>query len=143
KDQVEVIWHSFELDPNLETEPGISSMDHFVRNKGISVTQAEQMNKRVLQMAGEVGLDFNMDKTVVANSFNAHRLIQFSKTRELGNEIDEALFKADLTEGKNIDDKPVLREIEEAVGLKAVDLDRVLFTDEYAKEVREDQKHAH
>ena len=76
------------------------------------------MHLHVTQVAKEVGLDFNFDKAVVANSFNAHRLIQLAKVHQKGNEVEEALFKAHFIEGKNIDDTTTLVAIGSSIGLE-------------------------
>ena len=51
-------------------------------------------------MATGVGLHYDFDKAVVANSFDAHRFIQYAKTKGKGDAAEEALFKAYFTEGK-------------------------------------------
>lgn len=140
KDKVDVSWYSFELDPNLKTEPDISTLDHLTETKGLTRDQVEQMLKNAREMAKEVGLTLDFKNAVVANSFNAHRLIQFAKKHGLDNELEEALFKAHFKSGKNIDNRVALREIGVAVGLKEAEVDTVLFTDAYEKEVRRDQK---
>lgn len=143
KDKVEVIWRSFQLDPNLETKAGVNAVDHIAEIKGISKAQAEEMHSHVTRVAKEVGLDFDFEKAVVANSFNAHRLIQLAKTRGLGNEAEEQLFKAHFTEGKNIDDKETLVQTAMAIGLGQKEVEGVLASDAFAKEVSEDESQAH
>ena len=98
KDQIEVVWKSFELDPGLQTNPRVNTLDHLAENKGISRDQAEQMTQYATQAAKEAGLELHFNKAVVANSFNAHRLIQLAKTKGLGSEAEEALFKAHFEE---------------------------------------------
>lgn len=139
KDKVKVSWHSFELDPKIKTQPEVSSLTYLADSKGISEERIKQMFDAAVNMGKELDLVLDFNKAVVANTFNAHRLIQFAKTRYLDNEIEEALFKAYFEEGKNIDNKVVLREIAVATGLLEADVDRMLFTDEYGKEVLEDQ----
>src|SRR5699024_9895368 len=109
-------WHSFELDPNLQTNPEISDLDYLTKTKGMPKEQVEQMVEGAKKMGEEIGLTFNFDKSVLANSFNAHRLIQLAKTKKLGSEAEEALFKAHFEEGKNIDDKSALRAIGTSIG---------------------------
>lgn len=142
KNDVEVNWHSFELDPSLETNTGVSAIEHISEIKGISKVQAERMQEHVINVAKEVGLDFDFKKSVVANSFNAHRLIQFAKTKGLGNEIEEQLFKAHFTEGKNIDDKETLIQTGMAIGLDGNEIREMLASDAFAKEVKQDEMHA-
>ena len=142
KENVEVLWHSFELDPSLVTNPEVNAIDHIAEIKGISHEQAEGMHRHVTQVAKEIGLDFDFEKNVVANSFNAHRLIQFAKTKGLANEVEEALFKAHFTEGKNIDDKEILVKTSVAIGLDENETREMLASDDFSTEVKQDEKQA-
>ena len=142
KNDVEVNWHSFELDPSLETNTEVSAIEHISEIKGISKVQAEGMHEHVINVAKEVGLDFDFEKSVVANSFNAHRLIQFAKAKGLGNEIEEQLFKAHFTEGKNIDNKETLVQTGMAIGLDGNEIREMLASDAFAKEVKQDEMQA-
>jgi predicted DsbA family dithiol-disulfide isomerase len=142
KNNVEVEWKSFELDPGLKTQTDVNATAHLAAIKGISKERANEMQQYVKGIANEVGLDFNADKAIVANSFNGHRLIQFAKTKGLGNEAEEALFKAHFTEGKNIDDKEVLFEIGKSIGLDENKTRDVLASEAFAKEVKSDEAQA-
>src|SRR5699024_8896236 len=142
KEEVNVVWYSFQLDPNIKTNPEMSDAEYLAKAKGLSKAQVNQMLKGAEEMGKEMGLNFNFDQTKVANSLNAHRLIQLAKAKNLANETEEALFKSHFEEGKNIDDKMTLKEIGKSVGLKEEDLDRMLFTDEYKEQVEDDQLHA-
>src|SRR5690606_38371660 len=119
KDKVEVVWKSFQLDPTLKTRTDINTVDYFVETKGVSREQAKLMIGSATQMAKEVGINFNLEESVLANSFNAHRLIQMAKSEGLGAEIEEALFKAHFEDTKNIDDNEVLTETGISIGLDA------------------------
>lgn len=142
KEKVEVIWHSFQLDPGLKTQRGVHVYDYLARVKGISRDQAVRMHQHVKQSAREVGLEFNFDNAVVANSLNGHRLIQLAKSKGLGDVAEEALFRAHFIDGKNIDDRVSLREIGLAIGLHFDELDQLLASDQFAMEVHEDEKRA-
>ena len=139
KDKVKVVWKSFELDPNLKTNTEISSLDYFSEAKGIPKDQAVEMQQNVANIAKEVGLNFNAQNTVVANSFNAHRLIQLAKTKGLGNEIEEALFKDYFIEGKNIDDIEILTKTGVSIGLDKGLLKNLFTSDDFSKEVKQDE----
>lgn len=140
KDKVEVEWHSFELDPDAETKPGLNINDYLAEKKGQTREWAVQMNEHVSRSAAEAGLQFNFDNMVIANSFDAHRLIQLAKTYELGNEMEELLFKAHFVDGKNIDDKAVLTEIALSAGIENVVVSQMLDTYEFGNEVRADEQ---
>lgn len=142
KDKVKVVWRSFQLDPNLKTDPESSTLEYFTKTKGVSVEQAKQMLGHAGKMAKEVGLEFDIEGSVLANSLNAHRLIQFAKTKGLGNEIEEALFKAHFTETKNIDDTESLVEIGTSIGLNEKETRKILNSDAFAYEVKQDEMQA-
>jgi len=142
KNEVQVEWQSFELDPQLVTEKDVNALDHLAKIKGISKAKAKEMNQYVAQVAKEVGLDFNFEKVIVANSFNAHRLIQFAKSKGLGNEAEEALFKAHFIEGKNIDDNEILVQTAMSIGLDEKESKEILASDSFAKDVKQDEMQA-
>lgn len=142
KDGVKVTWKSFQLDPNLKTDANASTLDYFVKTKGVRAEQARQMFSGATKMARESGLEFDLEKTVPANSFMAHRLIQFAKTNGLGNEIEEALFKAHFTEAKNIDDVGVLVEAAASIGMDVEEVKKTLESDDFAYEVKQDEMEA-
>lgn len=142
KDKVEIVWRSFQLDPRLKTQTAISAYDYFANLKGQTREEAVEMHEYVAQVASKVGLEFNFDNAVVANSFNAHRLIQFARTKGLGDAAEEQLFKAYFTDSKNIDDKAVLLQIGVSIGLEETSVKQVLDSDAYAKEVKEDELRA-
>src|SRR5690625_47546 len=75
KDEIEVTWKSYELDPELKTDTSISSLEYLASNKRMPIQQVEQMFSQVKQMGKDVGLEMNMDKYIVDNSNNAHSLI--------------------------------------------------------------------
>ncbi|KIO77795.1 DSBA oxidoreductase [Pedobacter lusitanus] len=140
KDQVEVEWHSFELDPNAETRPELNAYDYLAEKKGQSREWSVQMHQQVIAAAAEVGLKFDFDQVVIANSFNAHRLIQLAKSKGLDNEIEEQLFIAHFTEGKNIDDDAVLIATGKAAGLDQHEIETLLAGDAFTSEVRTDEQ---
>ena len=142
KNDVEVIWKSFQLDPLLKTEKDINIYDYFSAIKGIPRNQAMEMFENVTQIAKEVGLDFNLDQSVLANSFNAHRLIQFAKTKGLGNKMEEELFRMHFIQGKNIDDLETLVASGTAIGLDETKTREVLLSKVYSEDVKEDELRA-
>lgn len=142
KDEVNVVWRSYELDPHLQTRPDVNALDHLAEQKNISRKEVLQMTNYAKNMGKELGLDLDFEKSVVANSFNAHRLIQFAKTQNLANETEEALFKAHFSEGKNIADKEVLFELGKDLGLDEDKLAEALGSQKYDGAVRDDQAKA-
>ncbi|CAM4124991.1 DsbA family oxidoreductase [Gillisia limnaea] len=142
REDVVVTWHSFQLDANLKTQPEVDLIDYFTKAKGISREQAHQMFSRAKEMAAETGLEFNMDSLIVANSYKSHQLLQFAKSKGLGDEIKEALFEAHFTEGKNIDDRESLIQIAAGIGLDKKETEEVLDSEKFAYQVKQDEMEA-
>jgi len=138
KDEIEIEWKSFQLNPNLKTDPEINIDQYLADVKGFTIDHARQLNAQVTQMAAEVGLTYNFDEAVVANSFNAHRISHLAKKHGLGVAMEEQLFKAYFTDGKNIDDKDTLVALGTAIGLDADEITQTMQSDAYADEVRRD-----
>ena len=137
-EEIEVTWHSFQLDPNLVTQPDTNPYDYFSKAKGIPVIQAKAMHEHAKKAGKEVGIDFNFDESKVANSFRGHLLIQLAKKKNLADAMEEALFEAQFITGKNIDDEAVLLETGKSVGLTEEEVKNVLVSDEMAHAVAQD-----
>ena len=143
KENVQLIWKSFQLSPDMKTDPGKNINQFLAAHKGITLQEAKRMNDHVTQLAAKVGLVYDFDKAIVANSFNAHRLVHFAKHHGKQNEAEEQLFKAYFTDGKNTDDKTTLIQLGTEIGLDATALKTVLETDKYAEDVKADIQEAH
>jgi len=137
-DKINIEWKSFQLNPQMKTEPGRSINDYLAETKGWTPDYAEQVTDHVTNLAREVGLEYNMEKSVVANSFDAHRFVQFAKTKGKGDEAEEQLFKAYFTDGKNTADHEVLIELGSDIGLDSSELRKVLEGTRFSEEVRND-----
>jgi predicted DsbA family dithiol-disulfide isomerase len=143
KDHIEITWKSFQLNPDLKTSGTQNLNEYLAAHKGWSVEYARQMNERVTDMAREAGLEYNLDKAVVANSRDAHRLLQLAKTVGKGDEMEEQLFRAYFTDGKNTADHATLLETAIAAGLDANEVQKVLDSDAFSSEVDHDIYEAH
>lgn len=142
KDRVEIIWRSFQLDPDMEYVPEQSVHEYLGRRKGGTTADGKRMNDSMAGMAKEVGLDYDFDNAIINNTLDAHRLLHFAKERNVQNEMKERLFKAYYTEGKNIGDKETLAQLAEEVGLAANEVKTVLSGDAFVDAVRQDQYEA-
>ena len=138
RDNVNVIWKSFQLNPDLKTDTSITIYEYLSRIKGIEIEQAKELNDHVSDSAKKVGLEYNFDKVVVANTFKAHILLHFAKKQGKQDETKERLMKAFFTDGKNVDDIPTLIDIGKEAGLNVDSLYEALKSETYADEVMED-----
>lgn len=138
KEEIEVEWKSFQLNPNMKTDPGVNINQYLADAKGWNLDYAKQMNDHVTEMAAQVGLKYDFDRAIVANSFNAHRFSHLAKKHGLGDAAEEALFNAYFTAGKNIDDQDTLIDLGVAIGLNADEVRQTLNSDAFADAVKHD-----
>jgi len=138
KDKVQVEWKSFQLAPELKTTPGQNINDFLAEHKGISREQAASMNNQVSQLAEQVGLVYNLDKSIPANTFNAHQFTHFAKRYGKQNEAEEILFRSYFTDGKNIDDYQTLIQLGAEIGLDTEALKTALENGSFASNVMKD-----
>ncbi len=142
KDSVTIEWKSFQLDAGFIASPEDSMVEHLAEKYRKDKDWAQEMLDNMTQNAKNAGLDFHFEKAILANSFHAHRLLHLAKKYNLANNLEELLFKAYLTEGKNVNNLNTLTELALEVGLEAGEVQNVLHSDAFAKEVKEDIKEA-
>lgn len=138
KDRVEVEWKSFQLDPTLEVNKTQDTIQYFREKKGVAEAQATQMLSQVTQMGKGAGIDFNFEKTLITNTFNAHKLLHLAKKHNKSNEMEEALFIAHFIDGKNVGDVDVLVSLAEKLGIDKDEATKAVMSDELDYEVNQD-----
>ena len=138
--ELDIHWHSFELDPNAPAKHESSNTERLAKKYGQSIEQTQVMERNVAQAAASEGIVFNWQHANSGNTFNAHRLIHLAQSKGLGNAMKEALCRAYMTEGQNIGEVEVVAKIAVAVGLDASEVQAVLAGDAFAAEVRQDEK---
>jgi predicted DsbA family dithiol-disulfide isomerase len=128
RDEVEVQWRSYQLDPTLPDHHDGTELDYLVDRKGMSREQVQGMFDQVTAIAAEEGLRYDFGSVVVANSFSAHELLHLAKARGLGDAVKEALLSAHFEHGEDIGDRAVLVRIGTQAGLDAAEIARDLET---------------
>ena len=135
---VEVTWRSFQLDPSARRGDNQPTTEMLASKYGVPAPQALAMQERVTSLAAAEGLTYHLEKSLTANTFDAHRLTHFAASRGLADGIHERLFRAALVEGEAVDDTETLVRIGVEAGLPADEARKVLDSDAYADEVRDD-----
>ncbi len=138
----EVIFRSFQLDPGIRSQPGKSLYDYVAELRGESRGRVEQMHEDLIREGKAAGIEYDFGRVVIANSFDAHRLIHFASSKGLGNAAEERLFKAYFTEGKDIADHGTLAALGKEIGLNEGEAREALDLKRYSKEVHEDEREA-
>lgn len=136
KEQVVTEFRSFELDPNADSNAGVSTHEMLARKYGMTLEQAKASSDNLVQQAAVVGLDFSFEGTMETNTFDAHRLAQYGQSQGRGAETAERLFHAYFTENDNISSIERLVELAAEAGLDAASARAVLESEQYADVVR-------
>ncbi|HEX9509997.1 MAG TPA: DsbA family oxidoreductase, partial [Puia sp.] len=139
KDQVQVTWHSFELDPDAPADKKENLYEVVARKYGMSPEQAKVTTARTAASGAAAGLTIDFDKVIPTNTFNAHRLIQLAASHGKQDEMEERLFKAYFTEGKHIGQNESLQALAAELGIDAT---ATLNSNAFTNEVRKDEEAA-
>jgi predicted DsbA family dithiol-disulfide isomerase len=142
RDEVQVTWRSFELDPQAPAERGVDPATHLAEKYGIARDEAVAMQARVTDLAAQEGLTYHLATARGGNTFDAHRLVQLATERGRGGDMEERLFRAYFTEGESIGDPDTLVRLADEAGLDAAEARAVLEGDAYADRVRADEQEA-
>lgn len=132
----------FELSPEMPFE-GEDAVDHIMHKYGISEAQSEANRKTLRERAAAVGFTYNMQRgSRVWNTFDAHRLLHWAELQDSDKAValKQALFRAYFTDNENVADRDVLVRIGNDVGLDGDVARRVLESDQYADEVRAQER---
>jgi predicted DsbA family dithiol-disulfide isomerase len=86
-------------------------------------------------MFATAGLEYAPPPDVVPNSKDALRLTELARERGLHEPVHDRLMDAYWTEGRNIGDREVLKEVAVEAGLDAEEVDDVLAGNAYADRI--------
>jgi len=145
KDKIETEWMSYQLDPDIpeNMDKKVKTLEYLSERKGMNLDDVSTMTKRITEKGREHGLDFNFDKTVVANTFKAHRILQLAKEKGLSEKAENRFFKAYFSEGNDFGDENILVELGKETGLSEEDVKLALNNEIYAYKVKQDIQEAH
>ena len=138
RDQLDVVWRSFQLQPDTQTDPARNAVHNLAEKKGWTLDVTRQAIDDVSARAKLEGLTFNYDRTVVANTFDAHRLAHFATTQGKGDAMQERLFQAYFVDGQNIADHASLTTLAADAGLPADAVRDLLSGDQFTADVHRD-----
>lgn len=141
KEDIEIEFHSFQLDPEAK-KSDVKPSESLGKKYGMSAEKAHEMIDRVVNMAKDVGLDYNYDDLIENNTLKAHMLLQYSKEEKKGREIKEEVFKAHFIDGLDIGDRSVLMDIAKKVGLDEEKAEAALDSEVYESLVVMDRYNA-
>lgn len=139
RDQVQVTMRSFELDPNAPKNQNVSMDQMLAKKYNMTLEKARSLNVSVTEKAAHAGIRFDLEAAILTNHFDGHRLLHLAKERGVQAAMQEKLFAAYFSEGKDVSDHRELIQLATEAGLQVADVKAVLESDKYAAEVREDE----
>lgn len=142
RDEVEVRWRSFELDPSAPGQVEGDPVQRLVEKYGTSREEVEANQARLTELAAAEGLEYHLDRTRPGNTFDAHRLTLLATAEGRGEAAVDRLFHAYFTEGEPIGDPQTLVRLLGEIGIDEQRARSVLAGDVYAGEVRAEEAEA-
>jgi predicted DsbA family dithiol-disulfide isomerase len=142
RDDVNVTWRSFELDPGAPHERTGDRAERLAEKYGMTVEQAREAEQQLTGVAAGDGLPFRFDIARSGNTFDAHRLVHSAETHGLQDAMKERLLRAYFIEGELMSDHDTLVRLAADVGLEEREVRELLAGDRYADEVRADERAA-
>jgi predicted DsbA family dithiol-disulfide isomerase len=143
RDEVEVVYRSFELDPGYPKAQGEheTTFAMLSRKYGMSEADARAAESRVAGLAAAEGLGFRPERPV-GNTFDIHRVLHLGLAKGVQAELLNAVNEAYFGQGRQVFDRDVITEIAAGAGLDGAAAGDVIDGDAYAEEVRQDELQA-
>ncbi len=145
RDDVQVVWRSFELDPGApEFVPGrrpVTTVERLADRYGVSSAEALRMTQQVSQLAAGEGLAFDLEHAVAGNTRTAHRLLHAALDDggpALQGAVSERFLRGYFTERVDVSDPDALVRLAAEAGLDEPKARQVVQGDAYADQVDAD-----
>lgn len=142
KDKVNVIWRSFELDPEAPRQREGTLREYLAKKYRVSLEEAAAMNERVTSVAKEAGLEYRLADARPGNTFDAHRLLHFAASRQMGERAAERLMHGYFSESLPVGERAALARLAPEFGIAENEALAMLESDAYSGEVRADEARA-
>jgi len=142
RDQVEVVWRSFQLDPSVpegETHPTLPAL---AAKYGRSEDEMRATMRHVEQVAADEGLEYHLADGVSGNTLLAHELLHLAAERGLQGPVKERLLPAHFEEGRSVFDVDSLAALAVEVGLEDAEVRAALADHRYRAAVLADAREA-
>ena len=139
---VDVTWRPFLLNPDMPRS-GMSRGDYVLRKFG-GEERARRMYASITDIGRGEGVMFRFDRVRrTPSSVDAHRLVRWAAGFGRADEVVEAIFAANFTDGRDIGDITVLTAIAASCGLRAASARQFLVSSAEVDGVHADNLRAH
>ena len=141
KDQIEIEWQPFELNPNMPKE-GQNVVEHISEKYGSTIEQQNESKRNMTEIGADLGFKFDyFDDMRMVNTFDAHVLLEYAKDFDKQTELKMTLMKAFFSDRKDVSEKEILKEALLEVGLNADEALAKLDNEQARIEVRNKQNY--
>ncbi|MEL7464635.1 MAG: DsbA family oxidoreductase [Pseudomonadota bacterium] len=128
----DIFWRPFQLNPDMP-EGGMNRKEYLEAKFGAE--RAAQFYKQIEETAVKAGLDVRFDLIeTTPNTFDAHRLIRWSRSTGAQSAVVNQLFVRYFERGENIGDRDLLLDVGECVGMER-DVVKQLFDSDADREM--------
>jgi len=142
RDEVEVVYHSFELDPGYPADKrSETNLQMLARKFGLSAAQARSADGQVAALAHAEGLGFQVERPI-GNTFDLHRVIHLGLAKGVQRDLLTAMNEAYFAQARPVFDPDVITDVAAGVGLDPAAVREVLDGDAWADEARQDESQA-
>ena len=138
RDQVEVVWRSFQLDPSVPQGETHATLPALAAKYGRDVEEMRGTMAHVESIAAGEGLDYHLADGISGNTLLAHELLHLAAEHGLRNELKERLLHAYFEEQRSVFDVDSLVPFAVEVGLDETEVREALADRRYLAAVRED-----
>jgi predicted DsbA family dithiol-disulfide isomerase len=142
RDQVEVVWRSFQLDPSApegHTHPVLQTL---AAKYGRSLEEVRQMVRHVERTAAGEGLHYRLEDGVGGNTLLAHELLHLAAGHGLQGAVKERLLHAYFEEARSVFDVDSLTALAVEAGLEETEVRAALADHRHRAAVLEDARTA-
>ena len=136
---------AFELDPGAAKTVQSDTAHRFALKYGLPLEQAKAQIEHISALGREAGIDFRYAETQYTNTFDAHRLMKLALSTgdwDLAAKTNELLFAAYFTKNLKLAEESTLVDVGVEAGLDREKILAMLHSDEFAAEVRADERAA-
>jgi predicted DsbA family dithiol-disulfide isomerase len=141
RDEVEIVYHSFELDPGSPRGERESNLTMLSQKFGKSPAEALAIDGQVGDLARAEGLGFDSGRPV-GNTFDIHRVLHLGLDRGVQPALLGAVNEAYFAQAQDVFDRDVLTAVAAGAGLDAAEVGEVFDSVAYTDEVRQDEAQA-
>lgn len=140
--EVEVVYHSFELDPGYPRDKrGETNLQLISRKFGRPPAEARAMDGQVGALAQAEGLGFESERPI-GNTFDLHRVLHLGLAKGVQRELLGAVNEAYFAQARQVFEPAVITGVAAGAGLDPAAVREVLDGDAYAGDVRQDEAQA-